>query len=413
MHRLYFAMSLLFVIGPMSVLAEAVGPQEATDQIQRKAKELSDIGCHAWINSFGSPGLSVHLISPKADFAKAIDLLEGFPHPLLIGLAPAENAPKAQELSVDFTKLCDLRVEQLAITSVSLNPSQVQCIGRMKSLIKLRVQNCPGFDNDGLRSLTKLEKLELFDTDVTDAGLEPVIKLKWLDIESARVTGVGLSKLEELHYLSLKNSAISNDGLGVIGSLPELGYLALTLGEHADTEGLIRLSRAPRLKSLTFLELSARTKIVGKELRVPNQFPQLSSLYINSTTSSKNVCELISGLSGAGTKSLQLLVLNCRDLDDELFDHLREYSRIPQSVNLSPCRVTDAGAIQFTSNFQCSIKMSSYEFVNGTKRRQFNPYEAELREKEAQLEKLRKAGRSSPGLQYEVELLRRGERSGK
>ena len=87
---------------------------------------------------------------------------------------------------MDFTKLRDLRVEQLAITNVSLNPSQVQCIGRMKSLIKLRVQNCPGFNNDGLRSSTKLEKLELFGTDVTDDGLEPITKIKWLDIENGR-----------------------------------------------------------------------------------------------------------------------------------------------------------------------------------------------------------------------------------
>ena len=68
------------------------------------------------------------------------------------------------------------------------------------------------------------------------------------------MTGVGLSKLEELHYLSLKSPAISNDGLGVIGSLPELGYLALTLGEHVDTEaahlGKVPIRARASLRSL-------------------------------------------------------------------------------------------------------------------------------------------------------------------
>lgn len=407
-------MSCMLIIGSMSALGGPQIPQEVTDQIYRKAKELTDAGCAVSVSQTSRPGLFLYQRSPNDNLAKAIDMLKDFPHPLNIDLLRHDNPPNARALVVDLTQLCDLRVEQLSVSNVSLNPKQVECIGRMKSMTKLIVQNCPGFNDDGLRSLTKLEELELFGTDVTDAGLEPMTRIKTLNIEGGRVTGVGLSKLQDLDYLRLLSSEISNDGLGVIGSLPNLRNLSLKLGEHVDTLGLIRLSRAPRLETLSVWELSARTKIVGKELQAPNQFPQLIALTIDSNDSSVYVCELISGLSGIGTKSLQSINLNCPNLDDEVFDSLRAYSRIPQTIRMSHCRITNSGAMQFTSTAQCRIQMASNEFVNGERRGLLqNRYEAELRRKEAQLWQLRKSGRSSPQVQLEVDMLRRGERSGK
>ncbi len=418
MNRICFSIILLLAVGSVSAFAQNVEQQNSTDQLQRMAEELNSVGCQAAINPFGSAGLLVNVTSVEQSLAKTVEILKNFPHPLFLSLAPPQNPLSIKGIDVDFSELCELRILHFSIAGVKLSPSQVQCIGRMRDLNVLKVQNCPGFNDEGLRFLSQLNSLELSSSDVTDAGLKSVPSVQFLDFAGDRVTGVGLSKLQDLNKLTLRSSAITNDGLGAIGSLPNLETLFLTLGEHVDTDGLVQLSRSPRLRNLN-LEIPKQIKVVGQELRRPNQFPQLWYLTITSSASNEMVCELIAGLSGVGSTSLDSLFLNCPNMDDEVFRHLGGYRKNPQ-VTISPCRVTESSVMSFTNSYQGRVTLfhgqdqTVFAHGNRIEKPKRNPYEKELREMEAHIQDLRNQGKGpSPGQILELDMLRRGERSGK
>ena len=405
-------------VGSVSAFAQNVEQQDSSAQLQRIAEQLNSVGCQAAINPFGSAGLLVNVTSVEESLAKTVEILKHFPHPLYLSLAPPQNPLSIKAIDVDFSELCELRILHFSIGGVKLKPSQVQNIGRMRNLNILKVQNCPGFNDEGLRFLNQLKSLELSGSDVTDAGLETVPTVQFLDFAGDRVTGVGLSKLQDLYKLTLRSSATTNDGLGAIGSLPKLETLFLTLGEHVDTDGLVRLSRSPHLRNLN-LEISKEIKVVGQELRRPNQFQQLWYLTITSSASNEMVCELVAGLSRVGSSSLDSLILNCPNMDDEVFRHLGDYRKNPH-VTISPCRVTESSVMSFTQSYQGRVTLFRGQDLTGfahgkrIEKLKRNPYEAELRKMESRIQELHNQGKSpSPGQILELNMLRRGEQSGK
>jgi hypothetical protein len=303
-------------------------------------------------------------------------------------------------------------MESLEIRGMKLTSSQVKCIGLMKDLTNLSVENSPGFDDEGLRFLTKLKFLRLFDTNVSDAGLESISTLRYLEVDGGRVTGVGLSKLRELNSLILKSRALTNEGLAVIGSLSKLHQLTLTVSDHVDISGLVQLKRLPLLLNLRF-ELSERTKSLGKEPRSPDSIPLLSALYISGAGPSETVCELLAGLSVARSTNLRLVVLNCPNLDDEVFRHLRECETSPQ-VSLGPCRVSEASFAEFKNSYRGELNRTGLGFPSPVAKKILS---AEIKEEllrvERQIQELRMRGESSPGLMDERRMLLRGEMSGK
>ena len=424
-------MILVLATEPLSALAQVVQPTVAidqinrtADQINRTAKELTSVGCQVVVNPMDSVdeptvilGLAVSIQlrnenSLTAELEKIFDKLNGFSYPLYLQLINFENPTTALATEVDFSKLCDLRIEHLSIRGMKLTSSQVKCIGRMKDLTNLRIENSPGFDDEGLRYLTKLKFLELFDTNVSDAGLESISTLRYLSIDGGRVTGVGLSKLRELNSLILKSRALTNEGLAVIGSLSKLHQLTLTVSDHVDISGLTQLKRLPLLSNLRF-ELSERTKSLGKEPRTPGSIPLLSFLYISGTGSSETVCELLAGLSVAKSTNLALVVLNCPNLDDEVFRHLRECETSPQ-VSLGPCRVSEASFAEFKNSYRGELNRTGFGFPSTTRQRILSAeIKAELQRVEKKIGELRMQGKVSPSLMDERRMLLRGEMDGR
>ena len=431
MNRFGFAMILVLVIEPLSALAQVVQPTVAIDQINRTAdhinrtaKELTSMGCQVYVNPpaiFEKPtdnlGLAVDIDirnenSLSAELEKIFDKLKGFSYPLHLQMINFENPMTPLATEVDFGKLCDLRMESLEIRGMKLTSSQVKCIGRMKDLTNLRIENSPGFDDEGLRFLTRLKFLRLFDTNVSDAGLESISTLRYLEVDGGRVTGVGLSKLRELNSLILKSRALTNEGLAVIGSLSKLHQLTLTVSDHVDVSGLVQLKRLPMLLNLRF-ELSERTKSLGKEPRSPDSIPLLSALYISGAGPSETVCELLAGLSVARSTNLRLVVLNCPNLDDEVFRHLRECETSPR-VSLGPCRVSEASFAEFKNSYRGELNRTGLGFPSTIRQRILSDeIKEELRRVERQIQELRMQGESSPGLMDERRMLLRGEMSGK
>lgn len=424
MNRFCFAMILVLATEPLSTLAQSVQPEvtidqvEGTaDQINLTAKELAALGCQVYVNPTDNLGLGVDIQlrnenSLSVELEKIFDKLNGFSFPLHLNLANFENPTTPLAIEVDFSKLCDLRIERLSIRGMKLTSSQVKCIGRMKDLTNLKIENSPGFDNEGLRFLNKLKFLELFDTNVSDAGLESISTLQYLLVDGGRVTGVGLSKLRELNSLILKSRALTNEGLAAIGSLSKLNQLTLTVSDHVDISGLGQLKRLPLLLNLRF-ELSERTKSLGKEPRSPDSIPLLSALYISGTGSSETVCELLSGLCVAKSTNLKLVVLNCPNLDDEVFRHLRECETSPQ-ISLGPCRVSEASFAEFKNSYRGELNRTGLGFPSTIGQRILSDeVKAELLRVESKIRELRMQGKSSPGLMNERRMLLRGEIDGK
>lgn len=404
MNRFCFVMILVLAANPLSASTQDPLPTAATEEINRIAKELRAVNCQVEVNPQFRLGLSVkmrlrNVNNVRAELEKTISLLDGFAYRLFLSIICVANPPTTVASDVDFSKLCDLRIERLSIHGIQLTSSQVKCICRIKSLAALRIQHATGID-EGLRSLSNLTSLYLFDTDVSDACLDSIPRLQFLGIEGGRVTGVGLSKLRDLNGLVLKSPALTNEGLAVIGSLSKLTHLTLNISDQVDSSGLVELTRLPILSNLN-IEVSERTTIVAKEPSSLVGFPQLTRIVIEGPGSSETVCELLSGLSVAKSANLELVFLNCPNLDDEVFRQLRECKTNP-FIGLTPCNVSEEAFADFKNNYRGKVvKLSEADA-------------AHLRESESKINDLRKEGGSSPGLILERDMLRRGEgQSGK
>ncbi len=431
MNRFCFAMILVLATEPLSTLAQVVYPKEAIDQINRTANQINrtakelTLGCEVSVNPkdrVDKPtvilglGIAIQLRnenSLSSELEKIFDELTGFSFPIFLQLINFENPTTPMACDADFSKLSNLRIESLSIRGMKLNSSQVKCIGRMKDLTELEIEESPGFDDEGLRFLDKLKTLRLSDTDVSDAGLESISTLQFLLVDGGRVTGVGLSKLRGLYGLILKSEALTNEGVAVIGSLSKLNQLTLTVSDHVDIAGLVHLKRLPLLLNLQ-LELSERTKSMGKEPRSTDAIPLLSRLYISGPAPSESVCELLSGLSVAKSTNLRLVVLNCPNLDYEVFRHLQECKTSPQ-VSLGPCLVSEGRFADFKNNYRGELNRTGLGFDStiSPQKSMSAEIKAELQRVESRLSELRKQGKSSPGLMDERRMLLRGEMSGK
>ena len=82
-----------------------------------------------------------------------------------------------------------------------------------------------------LAPLTRLRRLDLFRTRVTDAGLDAIAAigtLEQLNLDYTKVTGAGLARLhplKNLRELRLNSAAIGDDNIGELAAFPALRRL--------------------------------------------------------------------------------------------------------------------------------------------------------------------------------------------
>jgi beta-lactamase regulating signal transducer with metallopeptidase domain len=130
--------------------------------------------------------------------------------------------------------------------------------------------------------LTGLKSLELFSTNVTDAGMKHLVALKKIEhlTTSGRITDKGMiyvGQLLSLKYLELGGpSQVTDAGLQQVSKLTSLEGLAL-VGDRMGDEGLAHLRSLPQL---SYLELQG-TNFGDLGMVHLKQFQALKSLYFS------------------------------------------------------------------------------------------------------------------------------------
>jgi hypothetical protein len=146
--------------------------------------------------------------------------------------------------------------------------------------------DAPRLTADGLeqlRFLTKLEDLDLAETEVTDATLGPILELTRLESLTLRgpVTDRGLERLASLRNLRglwLSGSKVTDSGLIHLKSLAHLEKLGLP-GAGVTDAGLARLKA---LKKLEVLDLTGNP-ITDAGLPFVEAMPRLEMVWIDRT----------------------------------------------------------------------------------------------------------------------------------
>jgi Leucine-rich repeat (LRR) protein len=159
------------------------------------------------------------------------------------GLANLRGMTKLRRLMLDFTSITDDQLTHLA---------------PLKTLETLQLHRNRYLIGDGLihlQALTSLRELRFYVTPIEDDGLkhlEPLTSLEVLSLQSTHVTDAGLAHLEKLTRLRelILPDQISDAGLVHIGKLAALEKLLL-YGPSITDAGLEHLKNLPALKSLT------------------------------------------------------------------------------------------------------------------------------------------------------------------
>ncbi len=154
-------------------------------------------------------------------------------------------------------------------------PTTVQTMDRLldnlRSLAKLEeldLEENPVTD-EGLRNLaglTRLRKLGLRLTRVSDAGmphLAKLVRLEALYLAETRVTGAGLGSLRGLRRLYLSHAGVTDAGLNDIGELRHLELLCVD-GTDVTDAGLDRLKGLAKLRELDISDTRATAEGVAK-----------------------------------------------------------------------------------------------------------------------------------------------------
>ena len=134
---------------------------------------------------------------------------------------------------------------------------------------------------DDLARLRKLRGIDFWDSDVSDDTLELVgirfRSLYWLDVPSKKITDDGLIHLRtltDLQHLGLFDSNINGTGIAHLSALPSLERLYLQRAKLTD----VGLQSISRLKNLRELALSGNREISNAGLKSLAVLHRLESL---------------------------------------------------------------------------------------------------------------------------------------
>jgi beta-lactamase regulating signal transducer with metallopeptidase domain/Leucine-rich repeat (LRR) protein len=159
------------------------------------------------------------------------------------GLANLRGMTKLRRLMLDFTSITDDQLTHLAA---------------LKTLETLQLHRNRNLIGDGLvhlQGLKSLRELRFYVTPIEDDGLkhlEPLTSLEVLSLQSTHVSDAGLAHLEKLPRLRelVLPAQLSDDGLTHVGKLASLRKLFVYSPTITDA-GLEHLKNLPALQSLT------------------------------------------------------------------------------------------------------------------------------------------------------------------
>jgi Leucine-rich repeat (LRR) protein len=234
------------------------------------------------------------------------------------------------------------RLDFLALrnTSIqSLHPLGAQ----VTKLQRLELSGSPISDK-GLRPLSSAATLMLLDlsnTEVTDAGLAIIGELpalRGLLLNGTQITGDGLASLTKspmLMMLQLRGVELSEQGLSQLSSIKRLGHLSLANTALDDQ----KMSMIARARSLIFLDLS-RTKISDKGIAELKPLRKLQRLIVDRCSITDNAI----GYFGAFPKlnSISLIDTNVTDAGIEQLANLPSL----ESVRIHGGRITPTGMMR-------------------------------------------------------------------
>jgi hypothetical protein len=213
-------------------------------------------------------------------------------------------------------------------------------------------------DNDArhLRALTKLERLLLGDTLITDKGLadlKGIIDLKRLSLENTQITGNGLAHLRgmtKLESLKLGGTQVTDAGLAHLRVLTKLVELSLENTQTTDN-GL------GHFKGMTdIVELSLHnTQITDAGLAHLKAMTKLQSLGLGGTqVTDAGLADL------TGTTDLKRLGLDGTQITDKGLVHLKGMTGL-ETLYIGGSRITDEGRKELRSALpKCDILTVSF-----------------------------------------------------
>ena len=231
---------------------------------------------------------------------------------------------------------------------------------------RIRFRMARGTTDTGLmhiQNLTRLQELDLSDTQVTDAGLvhlKRLTALSNLNLSGTWVTGAGfvhLKRLTALSSLNLSQTQVTDAGLVHLKRLTALSSLNLSWTNVTDA-GLVHLEG---LTALSRLDLTY-TKVTDAGLVHLNGLTALSSLdlwwtqvtdvglvHLEGLTALSSLNLRLTQVTDAGLVHLKgLTALSSLDLPDQVTDtglvHLKGLNAL-SSLDLSGTQVTDAGLV--------------------------------------------------------------------
>ena len=290
-----------------------------------------------------SPGLSADPPSEEAQAVEALSKLKSSvrrdgkaPGRPVIGVTLYEARDE------DLAHLAKLpRLESLELYRAQVTDAGVAHLGRLTRLKRLRIPSARVSDR-GLEALKGLE--ELRELDLSSSGIGPglahlkgLAKLEKLDLFHTEVKDrdlAVLAELKELRELNLGACAhLTDEGLAPLKGLTRLRKLELDLSAF-DGSGLKYLEGATELRELSLLD----TKVSGEALA---QLKPLAKLEVLAApTRRRSVTRSLAHL--AGLKRLRVLQLCDTGVTDAGLAHLAKLTTC-ESLVLSDNAIGDAG----------------------------------------------------------------------
>ena len=231
-----------------------------------------------------------------------------------------------------------------------------------KGVPGLELDSAPDSDMQHLRTLTELQDLYLWGTEITDAGLghlKGLSGLRSLQLSRTQITDAGLSHLKgltRLQELNLMYTRITDAGLAHLEGLPGLGTLYLSNTQVTDT-GLAHLEGLPGLRTLYLSD----TQVTDAGLVHIKRLNTLEGLYLRNTKITDAGLQRLKDLAhlkeldlsetqvtDAGMEppmavtKLQQLWLMGTSITDAGVRHLRGLTTL-QGLDLGATKITDAG----------------------------------------------------------------------
>jgi internalin A len=213
---------------------------ELSIALELKDADLAHLSClksletlEIWCEGLGDPGM-VHL--GQLPGLKRLDFIKG-----------------GQVSEAGLKELAKLeRLEQLEIGNNPITDAGLVHLSRLSKLEFLDVRGSVITTLEPIRNLTRLRRLFVSKTGISDEGLEAVegfVDLLYLDLGGLKVTDAGMKHLKplvNLQYLMLNHTKIDDDGLANLTGMKKLERLSLNRTAITD-EGLEHLKACSKL----------------------------------------------------------------------------------------------------------------------------------------------------------------------